>query len=360
LNLLDYVRILRKYRFFISGFVVIATILTAAISVLVSETYKARAAILPLVTSESSKILSSLSPELMGLGKMLGATSSFNTSDTLLAVLKSRTLTEEVIRSLNLLPVLFEKKWDRARHTWKNSDPSKQPTVEDGVKKMKADCMSFLEERRNPTIQIEGIFKDPVVAADVVNGYVKELQLFINKNTLTTAKRKRIFIQEQLTKHRAKLLLAGKELDQFYAKNRTSSVRATMNISVSSLGLADDLDERLRALSAENDQISKKLEEVKQLNNIPQNVYYAFLDRQFKILNEITGLLTNQLEMARIEEAKETPAFQTIDRAVVPVRRYAPKRFIMVSIAFLASLLVSILAALGYEYVASLEDSRNT
>lgn len=72
---------------------------------------------------------------------------------------------------------------------------------------------------------------------------------------------------------------------------------------------------------------------------------YASLLRDTKVQETLYGLLTQQYEIARIQEAKDSPTVQVLDMAKVPEKRIKPKRRQIVLLsAFTATFLVIFLA----------------
>ncbi len=55
-------------------------------------------------------------------------------------------------------------------------------------------------------------------------------------------------------------------------------------------------------------------------------VTYADLYRQTKIQETVYELLTQQYELAKVEEAKEVPSVKVLDAAVVPTKKSFPPR----------------------------------
>jgi len=59
-------------------------------------------------------------------------------------------------------------------------------------------------------------------------------------------------------------------------------------------------------------------------------VTYADLYRQTKIEETVYELLTQQYELAKVQEAKEIPAVKVLDAAVVPTKKSFPPRLLIV------------------------------
>jgi uncharacterized protein involved in exopolysaccharide biosynthesis len=411
INLLDYWRVIKKYKKMIAAIVAAASVAAVIISLLLPKSFKAEAVIIPVSSKSGGGGLSALASQFGGLASLAGVGLPGGAGDTekIVAILKSRTLTENVINRENLMPILFEKAWDARAGKWKSDDPKKQPNMELAVNGMK-EAVSTMDDKKNKTIKITGEFKDPQLAARVVNVYLDELQSFINANAFTTAKRNRIFIEDQLEQNKEELLAAGKEINEFYSGKKVSSSDAKIDVPlnreprgtipspfqpkadpplaeagegrlpagalvaggegknpVQTAGLTSDLtepgsdaghvsrvtgnDTELSALINQKADIEKKITEAKVVKNVPQQVYLTYLMLRRELLAKVNALLTTQYEMAKIEESKEDLAFQVIDKAVPPVLRFSPKRAQICMMSFMAALFGAVFLAFFREYV---------
>jgi hypothetical protein len=61
-------------------------------------------------------------------------------------------------------------------------------------------------------------------------------------------------------------------------------------------------------------------------------VTYADLYRQTKIEETVFELLTQQYELAKVQEAKEIPSVKILDVAVVPTKKSFPHRLILIAV----------------------------
>ena len=131
-NLRAYWRVLVRRRALILSLVVVVTVMTACLTLLQPNIYQSTATLMPLGTSRGSlptAMLGELGGFLpSGAGTLLGKESP---TDRLLAILRSRTLAREVIQSLDLLPILFAKKWHAEKQQWHTNKP---PTLQDAVR----------------------------------------------------------------------------------------------------------------------------------------------------------------------------------------------------------------------------------
>ncbi len=74
------------------------------------------------------------------------------------------------------------------------------------------------------------------------------------------------------------------------------------------------------------------------------------------VQEKLFELLTQQYEMAKIEEAKEDITFQVIDRAVPPEKRIKPKRKLVVMLAGVVSLFAGVFAVFFMEFLANIKE----
>jgi len=356
INILEYWDVLKRGFRTIVLITFVATSLSIGISLVLPKTYRAEAMLMPL---GGTKMGVSAAVAQMGLGGLLGGlTGGSSNSIQIMAILKSRTLAEKIIEKDNLLPVLFSKKWDAEEKKWKGD----APTMEEAVNKLRQD-VSFVEDKKDQTILLSAEFRDPNLTADVVNDFIKELALHINQNTFTMAKKNRIFIEGQLERNKMELLSAGKELTSFYSANKVSNAVPTVDVDVavkkavdSSADNAGQGDDRLDELQRQLEDVNRQLTDTV-VKQVPQQVYLQYLTLRQDLLGKVNVLLTQQYEMAKIEESKEDLTFQVIDWAEVPIKRFKPQRSRIVVTAFVMSGLIAVFFVFFREYIAKLKGS---
>src|SRR3990172_4270122 len=81
------------------------------------------------------------------------------------------------------------------------------------------------------------------------------------------------------------------------------------------------------------------------------SLQYARLLRDAKVQQTLYELLTQQYEMARIQEAKDTPTVQVLDEAKVPERKSKPSRRQIVMLATITAGFFAIFLAFFLEYI---------
>lgn len=360
-TIFDYLRILKKRKGLIAIIVTVVTLYAVVASLIAPKIYKASAVIMP-ISGNTGGGLAAMAAQFSGLpfigGMLKGATSA---NQQFMAILKTRTLAEEMVNRFNLMKVFYEDAWDKKNNRWKH--PNKTPTMEDAVKDLMENFMKFSENKKEGTISVSAEFRAPELAKIVANGYVEGLQQMISKNAFTMAKRNRIFIEGQLVGNKRNLLEVGKEINEFYKEGRVSNVNSRVNVVLggkdeyefgSSVFVSSSVGESIESwnqIENEKKELQEKLKKTKVAKNIPQQVYLQYLMLRREMLGKINSLLTQQYEMAKIEEAREDLAFQVIDFAQVPIKRFKPQRRKIVMMYFVASLFIAVFLAFLVEYV---------
>jgi uncharacterized protein involved in exopolysaccharide biosynthesis len=267
-------------------------------------------------------------------------------------------LDEKVIQKFDLMKVTFAKLYDPQTNTYRPNWLGTVPIFEDAVNVFQKKISNVEEDKKTGLIKIEIKLKDPVLAAKIANDMVLELQDFINNNSLTISKRNRIFIEGQLVKNGAKLLEAGKELNNFYAQNPISAIVPQLDVSVGSYETVPDplqnFQEQLAALDKQQKDVEKKKEEAR-VENVPGQIYLQYLTLNRELISKSHALLTQQYELAKIDEAKEDLAFQVIDKAEALQRPYFPQLILNVAIGLVGGFFLAVFLAFFRDYIQKLK-----
>jgi uncharacterized protein involved in exopolysaccharide biosynthesis len=367
INLLDYWRVLMKRKWQILLLTFLATALAIGASIIMPKKYKAEATLMPITSSNSGggglAAMASQIGSIPGMGALgdLGKLGGGKTKE-LVNILKSTTLTEKIINRFDLLKVIFAKQYDPKTNTFFEGFPKflkPVPVMEDGVNAFKKKYTEIEEDKKTGLVKIAVTMKNPELAAKVTNTMIVELQEFIEANSLTTAKRNRIFIEEQLVKIKTKLLEAGKELNQFYGDNKISSVVPQLDVDVGSYQMVPKPFEEFREDFGALDKQQKDVEAAKEsarVRGVPGQVYLQFLTLNRELLGKTFALLTQQYEFAKIEEAKEDLAFQVIDKAEVKVRPSSPKLILNIAVGFVGGFFIAVFIAFFREYIEKMKE----
>lgn len=372
INLRDYWQLLIKRRRLLCGIVCSVVFITAMVTLMQVDIYESRTVLLPL---SQSQIPSPSSP-LLGL---FGIPQE-NTSDRLLAILQSRTLTETVMHNLGLLPILFSDDWDVEKQRWKDD---KIHFFQEGIEALQE--IVNIAKDEVVTVSIRVRHPDPVLATAIANHYVKILQTILNENAFTLAKKQRLFLEEQLKKTKVELTEAEEALQRFEREFKVVALDAQTSASVEALTMLESqiiskevqldvsqrflttasqevylLQEEIRALREQLIRLQKgSLESSSQpehdillpLNKAPDiKLDYTRLQRELLLRNKIFGLLTERFEQAKVDESHDETAFQIVDYATPPNQKVAPKRLISIVFSVIISSVIGILFILAAHF----------
>lgn len=347
--------------------------------------YTASATIMP-VDSSSDRLSSALSSlgALGGLASQAGVGLKGSVSDKFVALLKSRTIAENVITNNDLLPVLFSKQWDSQSATWKpsasilpwaNSNEAESPTMHQALRSLRR-IVSTKADSKAGLIEISAEHTNPQVAADIANHFVLELNSYLRRNTFTAAKQNREFLEGQLKIVKTELKTLENELKSFQEANKLVSLDGQVQASVQAYAelksqlIAKEMEISLQEKSAsENDiflvalrqEVAQLKAKLAALENGESSGFVSFKDaptlgmrfaqltRDIMVRQEVFKLLTQQYELSKIEEAKETLSFQVIDSAIAPDQKSKPNRLRGLAMGAMFSLFLGGLAAIGLE-----------
>lgn len=384
LSVMDVLAILVTRRKLVMVTVVVVTAAATVLGFLAPKQYTAKATLLPI---ESKQGLGALGMLEGGLGSMIAAQAGvgMSASTKLVTILESRSLAEGVIQKLDLMPVLFENRWDADKKTWKPSAidgllgrANRPPTLLEGGREMAA--LLGVSEDKQSLVSVEAKTNDPELSAAIVTAYVKELEAYLQKNALSSAKRNRLFIEKQLDDVQKELAVQEVELKRFQEKHSLVSLDAQAEASINTYAtlkaqlIAKEVqlevlensgsfgDVEANAVRKEVAGLQTQLQKLESgsskgatisLKDAPElGLQYVQIKRNLMVKQKVFELLVQQFEMAKIEEAKEDISFQLLDPAVAPDEPSSPKFPLLIAIALLASATLGAFLALGLEYVA--------
>jgi len=373
INLLDYWRVIIK-RWRIIALIFWASVIAAAIvSLLMTPIYQAKATIMPIESSGGrlSSALRSLG-SVPFVGGMLPSVDGAS-ANKLEAVLKSRTMAEDVIQALGLIKILFEGPQDEP------------PTLQNAVRSLTG--ITKITDDKKGLINIAVEYKDPRIAADIANQFTVALKRFLNENALSMAKRNRIFIKNQLKKVKKELHNAEEAMKNFQTDKKIIAMDAQTEASITALAslkaqvtakevqlgvmrqyatlsnpdvlrLKDELRELKKQLTmSESKGSNPEADAFPSLSEAPElGLQYIRFKRDAVTHQKVYELLTQQYEIAKIDETKEDITFQVIDSAIPPDKRIKPKRMLNVMLAGVVSLFAGIFLVFFLEYLANVKE----
>jgi tyrosine-protein kinase Etk/Wzc len=262
--------------------------------------------------------------------------------DLLVGVLKSRTIAQAIVERFGL----------QARYRASYPD--------DAVTQLRG--LTTIATSREGVISVKVEDRDPATAAAIANYYIELLDQQIARYGTGEASRQRMFLTGQLARARVDLDAAEQSLRRFQEQNRAivlqdqtkgaieAAARLKGEIMAAEVQLqvmrnfATEANPEIVALRRRIDEMNRQYAQMQfgerslpdgraqkgdfmvPFARVPElGLELVKLAREVKIQEVLVTLLTQQLEQARIAEARDTPVVQVLDRAV-PAARYARPR----------------------------------
>jgi len=325
----------------------IGTTLALAFSFLLPNRYTASTQLLPPQLNQSA--VSAMLGQVGELANLAGRDATRNPSALFVVLLRSHTVTEAVLTRLDLMKVY-------------------------GTRSL-SDCRTKLEKQTQIEAMKEGVLviqvddRDPQRAAAIANAYVEELISLNKRLAVGEAGRRRLFFEQQVREAREQLAGAEEalrltqqktgmiQLDSQAKSVIESAALIRAHIALKRAQLARirtsateqnpdfiRMKSELDALQAELQQIQKHDDGNGGLDFSAAKLPAAGLEytrrlREVKYDEAVFEMLAKQLELARIDEAKEGSLIQVIDPAEIPDRESGPSRSLMTVLGFVLSLI---------------------
>ena len=370
ISLLDVAAVLGSRKSLIAGVTLAAMFLSAAAALLIPPSFTAEAVILPPQPEQSSQLLMMGSPAglagLGGLGQGLAGGLLRNPTELYIGILKSRTIADALITRFRLQQVYGSNSLIGTRKSLE-----RHSTIETG---------------RDMLIRIRVEDHDRTRAAQIANAYVDELHNRNSTLALTSASQRRLFFEQRLAEEKNTLAdaeIAMKKMQQasglvFPSGQSEALMRSIASLRAEIAAREVQLQGMRMYATADNPQVQvmettlaglhqqlQKLEAgsgdelIVPARKIPETgLEYLRRMRDFKYHETLFELLAKQYEAARIDEAREAPLVQVVDRAVVPDRKSWPPRVLFVVLGGLLALIATSLFVLFQDYQARMRPAR--
>ncbi len=356
-----------KYRKFLFWLVFISTIGATTYALLAPKWYKSVASVLP---AERTDFLSSLSglnnlvKNFSATGGGLSALTSLDESDKYVAIVKSATVRDDVIRKFDL----------------RNVYDLEDDYYEKVIKEYESNVEIEIADEGNLTVTVYD--KDPQRAADMANFMMERLNDINTELSITTAKANREFIEKRYLQNNHEIDSLENAMQNFQTKygivSMTDQVEAsikamtTIYASLAEKEIEFNVLERtyssshplVQSAKIEIEELNKKINQInagvdssqQELNLIipfkkaPKlgNEYikiYRNLEVQYKILEFVTPLY----EQAKVEEVRNTPSVLLLDKAYPADRKAKPKILLYFLLSFVISTSVAFIILIVIE-----------
>ena len=349
-DLLPYLRLFWGRRRFVVGIAAYSLLVSTLVAFLIPVRFQSATRLMPPDTLGGSGVamMAAMAGRAgqEGLGDLAGDVLGVKSSGALfVGILGSETVQDALIDQFHLKQVYHDSK------------------IEDARKDLSAHT-DISEDRKSGIITIAVTDHSAKRAAEMARAYVDELDRLVAQVSTSSARRERIFLEGRLIDVKAVLDSAAKNFSVFASKNTAIDIpeqgKAMVEAAASLQGeliaaqselsglqaIYSDNNVRVRTVEARVNELSKKLNEMggaqvgnekadtslyPSIRKLPLlGVTYADLYRQTKIQETVYELLTQQYELAKVEEAKEIPTVKVLDAALEPTKKTFPPRGLIV------------------------------
>jgi uncharacterized protein involved in exopolysaccharide biosynthesis len=275
-----------------------------------------------------------------GIGELLGGQ---KIGALFIGILDSRTIGDRIVDRFDLRKVYWVKTYASAR-------------------KKLASRTTVAEDKKTGIIRIAVEDHDRERATAMAQAYVSELDRLLAQVNTSAASRERVFLEQRLSLVDGQLQIDSKKLSEFASKNATldpeeqgkAMVEASAVLQGELIAAQSELSGLEQIYTSENVRVrslkAHVVELQNQLNKIggknysgsatldPADLYppmrqlpvlgleYAGLFRRVKVDEAVFELLTKEYELAKVQEAKETPSVKVLDLARLPEKPSWPPR----------------------------------
>jgi uncharacterized protein involved in exopolysaccharide biosynthesis len=334
-------QLLREKKTILRFTLVAGTLAAIVVYLVMKPIYTAEAVFLPPQNAPGSS-LSQLASQVGSLGSLGALAGLKNPGEIYIGILGSRTVADEMIKRFDLQKVYRTKRLSDTETTLKRN--------------------SRFVSGKDSLIAISVEDHDPKLAADLANGYMDDLRAQNGRLALTESSQRRLFFEQQL--EREKNALADAEVDLKKTQEQTgliipvgqaqvqieeqAQIRAqiaSFQVELASLrqGATDQNPQVVRLQT----QIAGLQQELQKLQSDPSRhqpgsiqlstakvpelaLEYVRKQREVKYHEVLFELIAKQYEAARLDESREAPLLQVVDRAMVPDKKSGPPRTLLV------------------------------
>jgi uncharacterized protein involved in exopolysaccharide biosynthesis len=353
-------------------------VMSLLVAFLIPRSYTATAQLMPpdQQSSNGLAMMAALAGKTLGgLAGVTGDLLAMKSSGALfVGVLRSETSQDRIIQQFDLKQVYGTRLLTVAR------------------KKLDDDTQ-IIEDRKSGIITIRVTDRKPDRAAAIANAYVNELNSLVANLSTSAAHRERVFLEDRLKVAKQDLDEAANQLAQFSSKNTTLDIQTEGKAMLDAAGslagqlvaaqaqleglrqIYTDNNPRVRALNGRVQELRRELQKFggtapnsdgnandsrsemalspgdqspdKSGNPFPSIRKLPLLGARYmdyyeraKIQETVYELLTEQHELAKVQEVKDTPSVKVLDPAKVPETKSFPPRLLITCFGMLLAFTV--------------------
>jgi capsule polysaccharide export protein KpsE/RkpR len=359
-KLVESLRLLWVERRFIGRLALFGVLSGTLIAFLLPKEYQSTVQLMPPDSGSGSgmAMLEDLTSKAgSGVEGVAGGLLDFKSSGALfVGILGSRTVEDRLIQRFDLKKVYGRR------------------LEEDATKKLQENT-AIGEDHKSGIITITVTDRDSQRATSIAQSYIEELNRLAAELSTSAAHRERVFLQQRLAEVKVDLDQASRDFSQFASKNTAIDIKEQAKAMVEAAATLQGqliatesqlkgLEEiytannvRVRSVQARIMELQQQLDKLgaqsaggagdsakpgsalyPSIRDLPLlGVTYEDLLRRTKIQEAVYETLTQEYELAKVQEAKDTPSIRVLDAASVPERKSFPPRMIIILLSAFAA-----------------------
>lgn len=241
-------------------------------------------------------------------------------------------------------------------------------------------------DKKSGLITVSVDDEDPKFAAELANAHLPEVSKVLGRLAVSEAQQRRKFFEQQLGESKESLVKAEQALRAVQEKSGVvvldkqaealiigaSEIRARIaerevQLKVLRTGATERNPEVMR-LSSELAALRAELQRMESnsdgppggpadipVGRLPEaSIEYIRAQRNLKLQETLLEAMVRQFEIAKLDEAKEAPSLQLVDKAAPPDHKSKPSRLTIIVVGFLLGLFGSIAVIVARRYSAQM------
>lgn len=377
--LFERMRLLWKRRPFIYRAAIAGLLIGTILGLLIPKRYESTTQLMPPDNQSTSgmAIMAALAAKGGGVGAFASDLFGLKSSGALfMGILRSRTVEDRLVEKFDLKKVYGVR-------------------LDQVARQKLAEYTAISEDRKSGILTITVTDNDPGRAAAMAQAYVFELNRLVAELSTSSARREREFLEDRLKSVQADLESAENDFSQFASKNNTIDIkeqgRAMVDAAANLEGqliaaksqleglkqIYTDNNVRVRAGQAHIAELQSQVNKLggkgestslaastqgdtlyPSIRKLPLlGVAYADLYRRTRVQEAVFEALTQQYELAKVQEAKETPSVKVLDEAKLPERKSFPPRLLIMTLCTFIAIVLALTFILGQARWLEIDDS---
>jgi tyrosine-protein kinase Etk/Wzc len=378
-HLIDFLFVLAKHSRMVVYTTAVVTLLMIAVLLCLPNEYTAKARILPpqqnmtLVAQLLDTLGGGTSPTSNPVGVLGGGLASMlglkSPGDLYVGIMTGDTVYDHIIERFKLRKLY--------RPWLKFSGESPLEDIRQGLEKH-----SKIDTGKDGIITVEVTDENPKRAAAMANAFADELDKLLQAMSSGSAREQLAFLEKERQKANLNLVKAEEAIKGFSETNNVLSITdqvkgmieyiATLRASIDAKEVqlkvlrqqATPSNYEVVRMETELQGLREKLRETEgQAGKTPLGdlrvatsqvptlgLEYLRLYREAKFQEILYQLYGKLVEMARLDEVRDTAVLQVVDQATPPEKKSKPKRFLIASLVFVGTFFIMVFVAFALEH----------